>query len=150
MRRTFLKLAALAVSTAVLAGCAASGVKHDAMAASMPGLKSGEGRIYFYRSASMMGAAIQPDIWLNGTVVGTSRPGGFFFVDRPAGNYVAGASTETEKTLTFTVQPGETKYVRSHISMGIVAGRAILELEPPEKARGELGSLSFTGTTASN
>lgn len=147
MKRTFLKLCVLAAASAVLAGCA-TGMKHEEMAASMPKLKAGEGRIYFFRSSSMVGAAIQPDIRLNGHVVGTSKPGGFFYVDRPAGNFVASASTETEKTLSFTLQPGETKYVRSSIGFGVVAGRNTLELEGHEKAVNELNSLSYTGTVA--
>ena len=148
MRRDFLKLLVLSASAVLLAGCAATGARHEEMASSMPSLKAGEGRIYFYRSNSMMGAAVQPDIRLNGTVVGASKPGGFFYVDRPAGNYLASASTETEKTLSFTLQPGETKYVRSHISMGMLVGRAILELEPADKAKAEIGSLSYTGVAA--
>ncbi len=130
--------------TALMAGCA-SGVKHSEMASSIPSLKSGEGRVYFMRSASMFGAAIQPDLRLNGQVVGESKPGGFFFVDRPAGKYVASASTETEKTLSFVLDAGETKYVRSSPSLGLMVGRVVLELETPDKAKEELGSLSYTG-----
>ncbi|CAG9187663.1 DUF2846 domain-containing protein [Cupriavidus pinatubonensis] len=133
--------------TALMAGCA-SGVKHSEMASSIPSLKSGEGRVYFMRSASMFGAAIQPDLRLNGQVVGTSKPGGFFFVDRPAGKYVAAASTETEKTLSFVLDAGETKYVRSSPSLGLMVGRVVLELETPDKAKEELGSLSYTGDVA--
>ena len=128
----------------LMAGCA-SGVKHSEMAASIPTIKPGEGRIYFLRSASMFGAAIQPDLRLNGQVVGESKPGGFFFVDRPAGKYVASASTETEKTLSFVVDGGETKYVRSSPSMGLMVGRVVLELETPDKAKEDLSSLSYTG-----
>lgn len=113
--------------------------------ASMPTLKPGEGRIYFLRSVSMFGAAIQPDIRLNSQVVGESKPGGFFFVDRTAGKYVAAASTETEKTLSFVLDAGETKYVRSSPSLGLMVGRVVLELETPEKAKEELASLSYTG-----
>jgi hypothetical protein len=148
MRRSIVKFAVAAAVVALASGCA-TGIKHDQMASSMPSLKADQGRIYFFRSSSMMGAAIQPDIRLNGQVVGTSKPGGFFYVDRPAGNYVASASTETEKTVSFTLQPGETKYIRSSIGFGIVAGRAVLEPETPEKAKAELGSLSYTGTVAS-
>lgn len=148
MRRSFLKYAAAAAAVALVSGCA-TGIKHDQMASSIPSLKAGEGRIYFFRSASMMGAAIQPDIRLNGQVVGASKPGGFFYVDRPAGNFVAAASTETEKTVSFALQPGETKYIRSSIGFGLVAGRVILEPETPEKAKAELGALSYTGTVAS-
>jgi hypothetical protein len=147
MKRNFLKLALAASAAALLAGCA-TGVKHDQMASGLPSLKSGEGRIYFFRSSSIVGAAVQPDIRLNGQVVGTSKPGGFFYVDRPAGNYVASSSTETEKTLSFTLRAGETKYVRSSPSFGVLVGRIVLEPETPEKAKAELGSLSYTGTVA--
>lgn len=100
--------------------------------------------MYFLRSASMFGAAIQPDLRLNGQVVGESKPGGFFFVDRPAGKYVASAATETEKTLSFALDGGETKYVRSSPSVGLMVGRVVLELETPDKAKEELSSLSYT------
>ncbi|KJK21248.1 hypothetical protein UB46_28295 [Burkholderiaceae bacterium 16] len=131
----------------LMAGCA-SGVKHSEMAASIPTIKPGEGRIYFLRSASMFGAAIQPDLRLNSQVVGESKPGGFFFVDRPAGKYVASASTETEKTLSFVLDGGETKYVRSSPSIGLMVGRVVLEFETPDKAKEELSSLSYTGDVA--
>jgi hypothetical protein len=128
----------------LMAGCA-SGVRHSEMASSIPSLKSGEGRVYFLRSASMLGAAVQPDLRLNNDVVGESKPGGFFFVDRPAGKYVAAAATETEKTLSFVLDSGETKYVRSSPSMGLMVGRVVLELKTPEKAKEDLASLSYTG-----
>lgn len=147
MRRIFLKMALAAAAAALGSGCA-TGVKHSDMAAGMPSLKAGEGRIYFFRSSSMMGAAVQPEIRLNGQKVGESKPGGFFYVDRPAGNHVASTSTETEKTVSFTLQPGETKYIRSSVSMGLMVGRIVLELESPEKARAELGSLSYTGVAS--
>ncbi|MBE7367221.1 DUF2846 domain-containing protein [Ramlibacter pallidus] len=147
MRRSFLKLAFAATALALVSGCA-TGVKHDQMASSMPSLKAGHGRIYFLRSASMLGAAVQPDIRLSGQVVGQSKPGGFFYVDRPAGNYVASTSTETEKTVSFNLQAGETKYIRSSIGFGVMVGRVVLEPETPEKAKAELGSLSYTGTVA--
>jgi hypothetical protein len=145
MRRTILKLAAIAAVAAVLGGCAASGAKYQEMASSMPSLKAGDGRIYFLRSSSMVGAAIQPDIRLNGQVVGVSKPGGFFYVDRPAGTYSAATSTEVEKTASFALASGETKYLRTSPSLGVLVGRIVVELESPEKARAELPSLSYTG-----
>jgi hypothetical protein len=147
MKRNFLKLALATVALSLLAGCA-TGVKHDEMAKGMPGLKKGEGRIYFFRSASMIGAALQPEIRLNNAVVGASKPGGFFYVDRPAGNYVASASTETEKTVSFVLQPGETKYIRSSAGLGLLLGRVHLEPETAEKAKAELGALSYTGVAS--
>lgn len=145
MRRSFLRFA-LAAAAVLVAGCA-TGVKYDAMASSIPTIKSGEGRIYFFRP-STFGLAVQPEIRLNGVPVGQSKANGFFYVDRPAGNYVASASTETEKSLSFALQPGETRYVRTSIGFGLVVGRVLMELETPEKARAELGTLSYTGTVA--
>lgn len=143
MKRTFLKLAAIAL-VAGLAGCA-SGVKHQDMASSIPSLKAGQGRVYFLRSSSMFGAAVQPDIRLNNEVVGASKPGGFFFVDRPAGNYMASATTETEKAASFVLQPGETKYLRTSPAMGLLVGRIVISIEEAAKAQAELASLSYTG-----
>jgi len=47
------------------------------------------GRVFFYRT-SILGAAIQPDVKLNGEKVGSAKPKGFFYVDRPAGAYKGG------------------------------------------------------------
>ncbi|MCC2633449.1 MAG: hypothetical protein K0S48_1335 [Ramlibacter sp.] len=147
MKRTFLKATFAAFALALLAGCA-TGVKHSEMAAGMPSLKAGEGRIYFYRTNSMFGAAIQPEIRLDGVVVGQSRPGGFFYVDRPAGNYVPSASTEVEKTGYITLQAGDTRYIRTSVGMGVLVGRLVFEHEEPGRARAELDALSYTGSVA--
>lgn len=129
---------------ALVAGCA-TGPKYSEVASRMPSVKPGEGRIFFYRSSSMVGAAVQPDVRLNSEVVGSSKPGGYFYVDRPAGNYVASASTETEKTASFVLAAGETKYLKTSPSFGLVIGRIVITIEPPESARQELASLSHTG-----
>lgn len=136
-------LAAALVSTAALTGCA-TGPKYSEMSSTIPAMKAGEGRVYFFRSDSMLGAAIQPEVRLNNVVVGESKPGGFFYVERPAGSFSAAASTETEKTLSFTLDAGETKYVRTSPSMGLLVGRIQLELEDPTKAMAEIQKLSFT------
>lgn len=49
------------------------------------------------------------------------------------------------QTLGFVRVSGETKYVRSSPSMGLMVGRVVLELETPEKAKEDLSSLSYTG-----
>jgi len=134
----------LVAAVAVLAGCA-SGPKYSEMSSSIPTLRPGEGRIFFLRSSSMLGAALQPDIRLNGHVVGASKPGGFFYVDRTAGRYIASTATETEKTVTFALDPGETKYLRTSPSFGVLVGRVMIDIETPEKAKAELPTLSNTG-----
>jgi Protein of unknown function (DUF2846) len=138
--------AGVAIAT-VVCGCAI-GPKFADMASSMPALKPNEGRIYFFRSASLRGAAVQPNIRLNGEIVGQSKPGGYFYVDRPAGNYVASSSTETEKTASFALDAGETKYLRTWVSLGLLIGRVVIEIETPDKAKAELPSLSLTTNDA--
>lgn len=87
----------------VLSGCA-TGPKYTEVISTIPVLAPSQGRIYFYRP-SALGTAVQPDINLNGQKVGTAKPHGFYFVDRAPGNYEVSAATETEKKLTFTLEP---------------------------------------------
>ena len=67
----------------LLAGCA-TGPKYTEVVSTLPSLTPSEGRIYFYRP-SALGAAVQPEIKLNGQKVGTAKPHGFYFVDRAPG-----------------------------------------------------------------
>jgi hypothetical protein len=144
MRRSILKFAA-ATALVALAGCAATGAKYGEVAGSLPTIKASEGRIFILRDTGIVGAAIQPEIRLNGQVVGKSQPSGFFYVDRPVGNYTATTATEVEKALTFTLAAGETKYVRSYVTMGVLVGRVNLELLDPAKGRAMLADLNYTG-----
>jgi hypothetical protein len=128
----------------ILAGCA-SGPKMAEVKSSMPTLAADQGRVFFYRSSSMFGAALQPSIYLNGKEVGSSKPGGFFYRDVPAGNYTVTTATEVEKQLTFTVAPKETKYVKTSVSFGVMVGRVNPELRPADEAEKEIAELSYTG-----
>ena len=132
---------------ALLSACA-SGPKLAEMSSSIPPLKADEGRVFFYRSSSMMGAAIQPNILLNGNVVGESKPGGFFFVTTVPGPMEVSTATEVEKKLTFKLEPGQTRYVRTSIGLGVVAGRVYPELVDPEQGLKELSETSYTGATS--
>jgi hypothetical protein len=135
----------LIISLAItLVGCA-SGVKQKDMVASIPTLKADQGRIYFFRSASMLGAAIQPNIKLDGVVVGESVPGGFFYVDSNSGNHEVSTATEVENKLTFTLDKGEVKYVQTKISFGFMVGHVAPELVSEADANKELPDLSYTG-----
>jgi len=133
----------------ILAGCATGGARYVDVSVGASKLAPDRGRIYFYRSAAIVGVAVQPDIKLNGESVGSAAPGGFFFVDRPRGNYVASSATEVEAKLAFTLAAGETKYVRTSISPGIIVGHMNFELISKSVAEGELASLNQTATTAS-
>lgn len=132
--------------SAALVGCA-SGPKYAEIKNTIPELRPELGRIYFYRS-SAMGAAVQPNILLNGQVVGEMVPRGFFYVDRAPGSYVASAKTETETTLKISLEADQTRYVRGSISFGIVVGRPNMELVNASEAMQEIQDLAYAGTSA--
>lgn len=133
------------VSTLALAGCA-SGPKYTEIKGSIPAIAADQGRIYFYRPASMVGAAVQPDIFLNGERVGSSVPGGFFFVDHVAGDCRVSTSTEVEKQATFTLDKGQFRYVKTTVNFGLMVGRVQPELIDPATAEQEIADTSYTGT----
>ncbi|HET7364571.1 MAG TPA: DUF2846 domain-containing protein [Burkholderiales bacterium] len=139
------RLFALAV-VVVLAGCAAEGPLHKDISASIPAVPAGKGRVYFYRTNTMFGGAITSDITMNGRVVGRSVRGSFFYVDENPGDCKASASTEVEREVSFTLSPGETKYIRSTVSMGALVGRVNLELVSPGDATSQMAQLHYTGT----
>jgi hypothetical protein len=65
---------------------------------------------------------------LNGEKVGSAVPQGFFYVDRPAGDYEFTTTTELKKSLTFHLDAGQTRYVKLSISMGFMVGHVYPEL----------------------
>lgn len=135
---------ALAV-VVVLAGCAAGGPLHKDVSASIPAVPAGKGRVYFYRPDTMFGGAVTSDITMNGRVVGRSVRGSFFYVDENPGDCKASASTEVERQVSFTLARGETKYIKSTVSMGALVGRVNLELVSPADATKEIEELHYTG-----
>jgi hypothetical protein len=151
MTKLFRALIAASAVALLATGCA-SGPEFKDVASSIPTIKEAQGRIYFYRSGTMFGAAIQPEIHLNDQVVGKSRPGGFFYVDEPAGDYVVSTTTETTKTLSFHLDAGETKFVKTSIGLGVLVGHIVPSLESADDANRHLEGLHYTGepTTAAS
>ena len=133
------------IVSSILAGCAATGTKYTEMESSFPSIEAGMGRIFFYRPGKMWGAAIRPKVWLNGEVIGESTPGGFFYVDDKPGDYQVSLTSELEKSLTFTLDEGQTRYVRLSVGMGVVVYRVYPELKDESEALPELQTLSYIG-----
>ncbi len=141
MKRSML----FAFALSLLAGCAATGMKHAELAPLMPKLTAEDGRVYFIRKAAFAGGGVRPDIYLDGQKVGSSQPGGFFYVDTKAGPHEASATTEAKRGLSFSLDAGETKYIRSFPTIGILVGRVNFELVNADEAQKELETLSYTG-----
>jgi hypothetical protein len=136
---------ALLAFAAALTGCAATGPKFTQQEASTPKLSADKGRVYFYRADSFVGGGLRPQVTLDGATVGKSSPGGYFYVDTGAGSHEAITSTEVSNKLSFVLDKGETKYVRTKVSMGVLVGHVVPELVSADEAQKELATLSYTG-----
>jgi len=138
----------LFLGAVLLAGCA-SGPKYGEVNGAIPTLKEGQGRVYFLRSSAFVGGAAQPLIYVNNQAVGRSEPGGFFFVDLPAGSYQAKATAETVSSLDFTVYRNETKYIRTAATFGLFFARMEFTVIHESMAEKEMADLSYTGRSLS-
>jgi hypothetical protein len=127
----------------LLAACA-SGPQFSQMQGSLPALSADNGRIFVYRS-TVLGAAIQPSVKINGDVVGSAVPRGFFYVDRPPGDYEITTITEVTRTLSLHLEAGQTRYVRLGISIGFFVGHVYPELVDDAAGAAEIQELHYIG-----
>jgi hypothetical protein len=128
----------------LLASCA-SPRGLDEPAFQIPALKPGLGRVYFIRAGEYVGAAVQPEIRMNNEVVARSVPGGFTFVDRPPGKYAVTTATEVENAVTFQLAAGESKYIKTAVTPGILIGHITPTLEFPEQGQSDISRLRYVG-----
>jgi len=135
---------ALVLAGLLLAGCA-SPRGLDEPPLQIPPLKPGFGRVYFTRAGEFAGSAVQPEIRMNNEVVARSTPGGFSYVDRPPGKYAVTTATEVENAVTFQLAAGETKYISTSVTPGILVGRVTPRLEFPEQGQSDIGRLRYVG-----
>ena len=111
----------------------------------IPALKPGYGRVYFTRPGDWRVSAVQPEIRMNNEVVGRSVPGGFSYVDRPPGKYAVTTATEIENAVTFQLAAGETKYIKTTVTPGILVGHVTPTLEFPEQGQSDISRLRYVG-----
>lgn len=135
----------LLVAVVGLTGCAATGPRYAEVESNLPNLRPGYGRVLVYRLAGA-GAAVQPEIKLNGELIGKAQPDGFFFVDRAVGRYTLTSSTEVRTTAELELTDGATVYVQFGISMGLFVGQPRLTIQPATTAVPQLGGLAYIGS----
>lgn len=101
-------------------------------------------RIFFYRPSSL-GAALRPEVLLNGEKVGEAIAHGFFYVDRPPGDYTVTTSTEVKRKVSFVLDRGQTRYIRFSTSLGFFVGHVYGELVDESKGLSEIKNCKYTG-----
>jgi uncharacterized protein DUF2846 len=142
MIKTF-RLFACCLFALALSACA-SGVKFTEMNPSTMPQDQDSGRIFFYRT-TVVGAALRPDIRLNGIKVGDAVAQGFFYVDRPSGNYEVVTSTEVDRKVTFVLEKGQTRFVKFSVSMGFFVGHVYGDLVDSAVGLEEIKECKYTG-----
>lgn len=125
------------------AGCA-SGPGFAEANARIPALATGKGRVYFYRP-STMGAAVRPEVRLDGKVVGKAVSHGYFYVDAAPGDHSVETTTEVERRLSFTLAKEQTRYVRLNISIGFAVGHVYPELVESGTGQNEIANCKYIG-----
>ncbi len=139
-----LKLILLLVLVMGLVSCATTGPKFAEMNVERVAKDPGQGRIFIYRP-SALGAAVQPDVLLNTERIGEAKSWGFFYVDRPPGDYVVVTSTEVTRKCSFTLEKGQTRYIRLSISFGFFVGHIYGELVDESVGQEEIATCRYIG-----
>lgn len=136
--------ASAALMGALLLSACASGPTVSASPEAKAPIPAGASRVVVYRT-QIIGAAIQPDVFVDGVKRGSCKPKGAFYADVAPGEHTVSAKTEVRRAAPVTTAKGETAYVRCSIGMGLIAGRPHLESVPAAEAAKEVGPLAFTG-----
>lgn len=137
---------AAVVTLALLGGCMTpAGPTYLQTGASLPPLKAGEGRIVFYTPPARFGQDVQPELKLNGALVGFAIPGGYFFVDRPPGRYEATGRSAKDGRLELPLGAGETRYVRAFGPSAFSVNAVHLLLVPATEGQADMSGLVYSG-----
>ena len=125
----------------------ASGPTYKEMAGQTPPVSEENGRVYVYRTTTL-GAALQPEVRLDGQSVGKAVPLGYFYIDCPPGNHRIATATEVDRELTFQLDKRQVRYVRLNVSMRFFVGHVYPDLIDTEEAVEQIGSCHFIGVHA--
>jgi hypothetical protein len=126
MKLRYLALATLLLAMPATPVLARHGQTYAERHATEPPIQAGLGRIYFYREDGFFGSGLHPTVMLNGASAGdSSRPGEYFYVDRPPGDYTVTASTEVSESTRFHLNAGKAMYVNFEVSMGVLLWRIV-------------------------
>lgn len=122
MQKKIIRLAAVTVvaATMVLSSMA---IAADKAPVRIPAPPQGKGQIVFYRSGSIVGAALGCSVNENGKKISSLGAGRYFILVTEPGRHEYAVKSEATDRLALEVEPDETQYATCRIKMGIVAGR---------------------------
>jgi hypothetical protein len=132
---------ALLVALLASVGCA-SGPKGEA-AAALPALAADKARIVFYRTASPIASLDQPNVLMDGVVIGKSDPGYFSYADVAPGTHLIECKGADANRISVQTPPGTTAYIETSVTAGINNFNVNVEQKPEAEAKKKIAGLSF-------
>jgi len=131
-------------SVSFFAGCT-TGPGYNSVKDTFPPPVADTGRIFVYRDA-VYNPKKTPAVLLNGEEVGLSKTQGFFYVDRPAGEYKIEISGESGPPVSFTLDRGQTVYVRISLHSNLVINHQYPEIVDAATAQREIVFCKYAGS----
>lgn len=98
----------------------------------IPPPPAGKGQIVFYRTGTIMGAAMGCAVNENGQKISSLGAGRYFILVTEPGRHEYTVKSEAKDVLALQVEADETQYAMCKIKMGIMAGRP--DLRPSTEA----------------
>lgn len=128
-----------------------TGTPYAQVAAQLPALPPGYGRIMVYMTTNTEDLEFHPDIAIDGQDVGKIESGTFFHVEMPAGVHQVGVKTDEHlagfgnqgatQPVEIEVGSGTTSYVQVGVLVTIGMVKVVLTPEPPADAQRDLSNL---------
>jgi len=101
--------------------------------------------IYIFRKDTSFGGALKKDIWIDGSCIGESAKGVFFYhqVDGDREHEIATESEFSPNTVVLLTEAGHNYFVEQYLKMGVFVGGANLEVVEEQEGMREVSSLDM-------
>ena len=133
------RLALLVVLLSTI-GCA-SGPKGNAVA--IPAVEASKSRIVIYRMPNPIASLDQPNILMDGVVVGKSETGCFTYADVTPGTHLVECTGGAVNRISVQTTPGMTAYVETTVNATIDNFQFTLAQKPEAEGKSKTAGLTF-------
>lgn len=98
--------------------------------------------VFIYRPSKMMGKALEPSVFVDGTELARMDNGRYFALKLPPGKHIVHL-TNDKKGYALDMGPGQAYFFRIGIEMGMMKGRGKITLDDAERAIAEIKKIKF-------